>query len=194
MKPVPNEERLFTYGDYLTWPDEERWEIIDGVPYAMTGPGLSHQRVSGRLLRVLLNFLEGKPCEVFHAPFDVRLPKAFESENEINTVVQPDIMVVCDSKKLDEKGIRGSPDLLMEIVSPSTASMDYVKKLRLYERHKVREYWVIHPLDKTIIVFRLGKNGSYNTPKSYSFEKPDQRKVKVGIFEDFYINLEDIFK
>ncbi|MCI5133225.1 MAG: Uma2 family endonuclease, partial [Candidatus Electrothrix sp. EH2] len=130
MSLAMKHERHMTYADYLTFPLDEHWEILEGVPYAMSpAPSRIRQRVSGRLFRQLDAFLEQKDCEVYYAPFDVRLPAGEETEEEVTTVVQPDLVVVCDPDKLDEKGCLGAPDLVIEIISPSTASMDNIKKL-----------------------------------------------------------------
>jgi Uma2 family endonuclease len=138
--PIPKEDRSYTFKDYLEWPEGERWELIEGVAYNMTpSPSRSHQRISVALVDQIFQYLKGKKCEMYHAPFDVRLLEGEEEDGEVRTVVQPDIVVVCDPSKLDEKGCKGSPDLIMEILSPSTASKDYITKLNLYEKNKVSE-------------------------------------------------------
>ncbi|MBI4778088.1 Uma2 family endonuclease [Candidatus Desantisbacteria bacterium] len=132
-------EERFTYGDYLKWPDEERWELIDGVAYDMSpAPSRRHQEVVGELFRQFATYLLGKSCKVYVAPFDVRLPECDEADEDIITVVQPDIIVVCDRDKLDDKGGRGAPDIVIEILSPWTAKKDLRTKYNLYERHRVR--------------------------------------------------------
>ena len=177
--------REFTYGDYLTWPDDERWEIINGDAIAMTpAPNLEHQRYLGRLAVKFHQFLEGKPCEVFVAPLDVLLPNAGESEEEVRSVVQPDIMVVCDPDKLDRRGIKGAPDLVVEIVSPSTASNDYIRKLRLYEKHGVKEYWILHPTDRTVLRFLLGKAGRFSDPKTFREDESVDSRILKGLSID----------
>ena len=111
-----NREELFTYGDYLQWDDGERWELIDGVPYNMSpAPNRRHQEISGELHRQLATYLLDMPCNVYASPFDVRLPESDEAENDISTVLQPDISVICDSHKLDDAGCIGAPDLIVEI-------------------------------------------------------------------------------
>lgn len=188
--PNKKENALYTYRDYLEWPDGERWELIEGRAYNMTpAPSRSHQKISVALIDELFQYLKGKKCEVYHAPFDVRLPEGDEEEGEIRTVVQPDIVVICDPSKLDEKGCKGSPDLVMEILSPSTASKDYITKLNLYEKNQVREYWIIHPIDKIVMVYRLSENGKYGRAEVYS----EADKVKVGIFDDLVVDLKGIF-
>lgn len=189
--PNRKENNSYTYKDYLEWPEEERWELIEGVAYNMTpSPSRRHQKISMALANAIYQYLKGKNCEVYHAPFDVRLPEGDEEEDEIKTVVQPDIVVICDPSKLDEKGCKGSPDLIMEILSPSTASMDYITKLNLYEKNRVFEYWVIHPVDKIVMVYRLIESGKYGRAEVYS----EEDQVKVRLFDDFVIDLKEIFK
>jgi Uma2 family endonuclease len=147
---MPQQNEQYTYADYCTWDDGERWELIEGVPYAMSpAPLRKHQRISVELLGQLHTFLKGKPCQVFHAPFDVRL----NANEEDDTVVQPDIVVVCDASKLDERGCKGTPDLVIEILSPSTARIDKLLKFNVYERAGVREYWMVDPETETVQVF-----------------------------------------
>lgn len=152
----------YTYQDYLHWPDEQRWELLYGQAYLMSpAPSLTHQTISGELFRQISNHLLDKSCRVFHAPFDVRLPQADEAEEEITTVVQPDILVVCNDHKLDEKGCRGAPDWIIEILSPATAARDQIDKLALYEPHGVAEYWIVHPVDRIVTVYRPEATGGY---------------------------------
>jgi Uma2 family endonuclease len=152
----------FTYRHYRTWPDTERWELIEGQAWNMSpAPLRKHQKLQHRLVVSLGNFLKGKPCEVYEAPFDVLLPAANESDDDVDTVVQPDIVVYCDTSKLTRAGARGAPDLAVEILSPSTAHKDQKEKFDLYERHGVREYWVVDPAGEWLCIYRLarGKDG-----------------------------------
>jgi Uma2 family endonuclease len=187
--PAKNKDHRYTFGEYLNWPDEERWEIINGMAYAITpAPSTQHQRILVELTRQLSNYFLEKPCEVFAAPFDVRLPQGDEEDEVIDTVVQPDLVVVCDPVKIDEKGCKGAPDLVVEIVSPATVQKDLKEKLTLYERVGVKEYWILHPFDKTIMVFKLNQMGQYGRPDILT--KDDH--LKTGLFEDLTIDLKRI--
>lgn len=147
-----------TFADYLSWPEEVRYELIDGVAYLMApAPALDHQDVAGEIYRQLANALQGKSCRAFMAPVDVRLPRADEADERIDTVVQPDVLVVCDPTKLDRRGVRGAPDFVVEVLSPSTASHDHLLKRRTYERAGVREYWLVHPTDRLLTCYRLAE-------------------------------------
>ncbi|MDR1527462.1 MAG: Uma2 family endonuclease [Dysgonamonadaceae bacterium] len=183
----------YTYADYLSWADESRRELIDGVAYLFSAPSRWHALLSTELASIFHQSIRRrkKKCEVYHAPFDVRLPRNGETANErIDTVVQPDICVVCDPDKLDNAGCIGAPDLIVEVQSPSTARRDLREKFDLYERSGVREYWVVFPRDKGITVFTLQENGKYNKGKAYEFTG----KVPVGIFEGLEIDLKELFE
>lgn len=170
MEPNNNTVRRFRYADYLTWPEDERWELIDGIAYAITpGPDLAHQDVSSELLRQIANFLHGGPCKVLAAPFDVRLPETNQEDADIINVVQPDLSIICDTAKLDKAGCRGAPDWIIEILSPSTAAKDQDIKRTLYERHGVREYWLVHPTDLTVMIYRLA-HGAYTKPQAHDMQ------------------------
>lgn len=145
----------YTYADYKQW--NGRWEIIDGRAYAMApAPSIGHQSISGMIFRKLGDFLDGKPCMPFIAPLDVR----FEESDGCETVVQPDVLVVCDRAKLRKDGCVGTPEVVFEVLSPSTATRDLLMKYDLYERHGVREYWVVDPIEKVMVRFTL-KDGRY---------------------------------
>jgi Uma2 family endonuclease len=189
--PRLNQKERFTYSDYLTWPDDERWEIIYGVAYAMSpAPGMRHQELSGEIFRQLANYLKGKPCKPFAAPFDVRLSEnESTSDNYIETVVQPDIVVVCDRSKLDDKGCKGAPDLVIEITSPSTAKNDVTIKFDLYQSNAVKEYWIIQPEDQTVMVFKLQDNRKYAAPERYAANG----RLPVPLLGDLVIDLGEVF-
>lgn len=157
--PLPKlKKERFTYADYLNWPEQERWEIINGRAYNMSpAPSLRHQIISGELFAQIHKKLTDKDCRVLAAPLDVRFPYGMKEDDKIIDVVQPDILVVCDPGKLDEKGCSGPPDFIAEIISPSTVSKDYITKQKLYEKNGVKEYWIIHPMDNIIHVNILQK-------------------------------------
>jgi Uma2 family endonuclease len=184
-------ERAYTYRDYRGWPEEERWELIDGVAYDMSpAPSRKHQELSREIGRLIADFLVGKPCRVYFAPFDVRLPRfPEEKDDDVETVVQPDIVVVCDQGKLDDHGCRGAPDWIIEILSPATAAKDLKIKLALYERHGVRELWFVHPTDRTVMVFVLGAGDAYEKPR---FLGPEDN-VSSTVLPDLMIDFKAVF-
>jgi Uma2 family endonuclease len=187
--PALKSDYKYTYGDYCSWPDEERWEIIEGVPVAMSpGPNRYHQELSVRLIYQIMKHTELKSdCKVYFAPFDVRLPEYDEADDFVTTVVQPDISVICNKEKLDDKGCRGAPDLIMEILSPSTASRDLQIKKDLYERHGVKEYWIVHPGDKIVIVYRQINNQSLNHEQISSSLREDEHERTAVISKDVFL-------
>ena len=155
----------FTYADYLQWPEDERWELINGKPYAMApAPTISHQALAGQLFRQIDEALDGPPCSALIAPVDVLLPASDEADEQAATVVQPDILVVCDPEKITERNVRGAPDWIIEVLSAATARHDHLTKRALYERAGVREYWLVHPGDRVVTVYTL-KGGLYGGPE-----------------------------
>ena len=174
-------EKHYTYADYLTWPDDARYELIDGEAFLMApAPLIEHQEVAGDVYHQLRNQLDGKPCRPYIAPVDVRLPRADEADAAIDTVVQPDVLVVCDPAKIDRRGVRGAPDWLLEVLSPSTAAHDQIAKRRTYERAGVREYWLVHPGDRTLTVYVL-ENGQYGRPEIYELKDATPIGVLPGV-------------
>jgi Uma2 family endonuclease len=159
-----------TYADYCTWPDDVRYELIDGQAYLMSpGPNRRHQELVGEVFLQIGNALRDSNCRPYVAPFDVRLRRANEADDDVDTVVQPDISVICDRAKLDDRGCRGAPDWVIEVLSPSSASHDQILKRALYERHGVREFWLIHPVDLIVTVYRL-VDGAYGRPDIYELK------------------------
>lgn len=158
-----------TFGEYRTWPEDVRYELIDGAAYVMAPPVRVHQRLMFEMARQIADALQDSSCEVNVAPFDVRLPDTDEADDDILTAVQPDIVVVCDSDKLDARGCRGAPDLVIEVLSPSTAAHDQTVKLAAYERHGVKEYWLVHPADRIVTVYAWA-HGAYGRPAISEFE------------------------
>lgn len=183
-------DRTYTYGDYLGWDDGERWELIEGVAYNMTpAPSRFHQHVVLRLGRLLDEYLEGKSCSVYVAPFDVRLTNADVRDEDVASVVQPDLVVVCDPAKLDDRGCRGAPDLVIEVLSPSTAAKDNIQKLALYEKHGVKEYWLVHPTDHLVSVYLLDESGEFRKPHVYAGDDT----VRVDVLPELAIDLKRVF-
>jgi len=180
----PHRDTHYTYADYCAWDDGKRWELINGVAYAMCpAPSYDHQRIIVKLTIQLGMFLKGKPCKLLIAPFDVRL----NSDDEDDTVVQPDLVVVCDSAKLDKNGCKGAPDFIIEILSPSTARHDRWLKYNLYKNAGVREFWIVDPDTKTVSVNVL-KDGDY-IGKAYG----DTDIVPAAVLPGCEIDLRDVF-
>jgi len=181
--------KSYTYADYLKWQFKERVELIKGRIFKMSpAPSTLHQKVSIILASQIAWFLRGKHCDIFTAPFDVRFPNE-KGTNSTYTVVQPDICIICDKSKLDEKGCVGAPDMIIEILSPKSAKKDIKDKFQLYEENGVREYWIISPENKVVDVFVLKEDKKYHLIGKFA----DDDKVKVNIFEGLEINLADIF-
>lgn len=155
---------MLRYKDYLQWDEKHRYELIEGVPYLLASPSVLHQRVVGNIYFSLKNSI--KECSVFISPLDVLLVENNESAMDSKNVVQPDVFVVCDESKIKEKYCIGAPDIIVEVVSPSTASKDAIEKFNLYEKFKVKEYWMVRPEEKTVTVFRL-ENDRYGRPDVY---------------------------
>ncbi|EIJ35890.1 Uma2 family endonuclease [Thiothrix nivea] len=175
----------FTYGDYRQWPQDERWELIDGVAYMMAAPSRLHQLFAFEMGFQIRAYLADRRCSVYSAPFDIRLPKQDEADDDVDTTVQPDVAVICDRNKLDDKGCRGAPDWAIEVLSPSTAIKDMDTKRQLYEKHGVKEYWIVHPTDHWLMIYTLNDGGQYNPhPHLVGLEEP----TPVGLFPDLSID------
>jgi Uma2 family endonuclease len=186
--------KKYTYADYLNWDFTEMVELIKGKLFRMSpAPGTAHQWVSGSLFSSITQYLSGNKCKAFAAPFDIRLPltESQQNENVIDTVVQPDICVICDLSKLDHRGCNDAPDWIIEILTKGTAKKDLHNKFDIYQHASVREYWIVHPVEGTVIPYRLDHNGEYQPIQKTPFVKGD--KVPVGIFPDFSIPLDDVF-
>ncbi len=179
------------YEEYLHWPEDERWEILEGVPYDMTAaPSTKHQAVSGELFFQIRSYLTNESaCKAFYAPFDVRLPEKDEADEAIINVVQPDIAVICDPSKIDEKGCRGAPDWIIEVLSPFTSSKDHIVKRLLYERMGVREYWLVHPIDELVTVFVLGADGTFEPPVF----REGKGELGVSVLPGLVMDLDAVF-
>ncbi|GAW30543.1 Uma2 family endonuclease [Carboxydocella sp. JDF658] len=186
---LPNEKKIYTYRDYLAWEGEDKLEIIEGVPYLQASPGREHQRVSMNLSLLLGSYFRDRDCEVYAAPFDVLLLAPGESEEDCTNVVQPDLLVVCDQTKLNERGCKGSPDLVVEILSPSTASIDYIKKMALYEKYGVKEYWIVSPKSRTVQIFAL-VDAHFNEPDTFALGET----VSSRLFSALAFPVKEIFR
>jgi len=181
----------YTYADYCKLNDDKRREIINGVIYLMSpGANMEHQIISVNLSREFSVYLKGKKCQVFTAPFDVRLPQEGETGATASNVIQPDILVVCDKSKLDKRGCFGSPDLIIEILSPATAKRDMIEKFNLYQEHGVLEYWIVDPVHQIIVRFSYDENlKEYKRPEYFSRDDI----ITPIIFPDLQINLTEVF-
>ncbi|MFO1434920.1 MAG: Uma2 family endonuclease [Gammaproteobacteria bacterium] len=181
MKTSRPPQNRYSYADYLTWPDDQRWELIDGNAYAMVpSPTTRHQSIQQNLSRLLGNHFLGKGCRPFHAPLDVKL-----SDND---VVQPDLLVVCDSQKIGDKAIFGAPDLVIEITSPATEARDRREKKALYERFGVAEYWIVSP-NGFVEQLVLGADNRYSANAVFNIGE----QVKSARFPDLVLSIDDIF-
>lgn len=187
---LPAEKERYTFADCLTWGEDERIEIIDGEAVMMAPPTTAHQLISGEIFRQLANYLEGKKCRAIPAPFAVRLfEKDGDSPEDVDTMVEPDISVVCDSSRLDKHGCKGAPDMVVEILSPSTQRHDRLVKLGLYQRARVREYWIVNPEDQTVQVMLLDDGGVLQLHEVY-----DRLSVaKVNVLDGCFIELSKVF-
>lgn len=189
MTPLPQESR-YTYADLVEWEGPTRYELYDGVPRAMSSPTDFHQEILIELATQLRTYLRGKRCRAYLAPFDVRL---FESSGDrpedVDTVVQPDLMVVCDQGKVDRHGVHGAPDLVIEILSSSTRRLDKLTKFRLYQEAGVKEYWVVDPETRTVSVHQA-EGGLYGSPDVYTGEAC----VPIGVLDGCTIDLSLVFE
>ena len=188
--PFPAKQERFTFSDVLTWDENERIEIIHGEAFMMAPPSRIHQEISGEIFRQLANYLEGKRCKVYSAPFGVRLfERDGDSPENVDTVVEPDISVVCDQSKLDDHGCKGTPDMLIEILSPSTLRHDQLVKLNLYQQAGVREYWIVDPMSKSVQVFLLDSEGFLRIREVYG--RIDV--AKVNVLDGCFLELSKVF-
>ncbi|GAB2991660.1 Uma2 family endonuclease [Cyclobacterium sediminis] len=179
----------YSYADYLSWQLDEMVELIRGSVFKQAAaPRLIHQRISGKIFHQIYTFLQGKNCEVFTAPFDVRLPVSSKDLDKIDTVVQPDLCVVCDPEKLDELGCVGAPDLIIEILSPGNNKKELQLKYEVYEASGVKEYWVIHPDERTLLIYTL-ERGTYQPSRLLTLGD----RVKSLALAGFVLDLNEVF-
>lgn len=193
-EPVIAYNKIYTYADYLTWTNiKERIELIKGRVFKMSpAPARKHQKVSFKLSMLLGNYFKNKDCEVYTAPFDVRLVdkrKQSTKDKDIITVFQPDLCVICDKTKLDDLGCIGAPDLIIEILSPGNSVKEMKNKFELYEENEVREYWMVDYVEKTILIYVLD-NGTYRGLKPITVEED----AKSYIFPGLKFSVKEIFE
>jgi len=179
----------YTYADYLKWKFEERLELFRGKIFKMSpAPNRYHQEILGNLYFNLAKILKKGSCNLYAAPFDVRLQKLKANDEKVTTVVQPDLCVICDKNKLDDKGCNGSPDLIVEILSPGNSKKEMGIKFDLYEENEVKEYWIVDPSEKTVLMYVL---------KEYKFIglKPfiEDDNIKSTLFPDLNFPLAEVF-
>ena len=160
----PDPLASYTYADYIKWQFEEQMEIIRGKIFKMSpAPAPIHQKISIAIGSIFYQQLKKKKCQVFPAPFDVRLPiRNRKKDNEITTVVQPDLCIICDTEKIDVRGCIGAPDLIVEILSPGNSKKEVKLKFDVYEKAGVKEYWIVYPAEETVAVLLLNENSKYN--------------------------------
>ncbi|MDX1908273.1 MAG: Uma2 family endonuclease [Bacteroidia bacterium] len=179
----------YTYADYLDWQFEERVELLRGKIRQMSAPNRRHQDISGKIQYALMTALLKSPCKVYNAPFDVRLTRMREDKDVI-TVVQPDLCVICDRSKLDDRGCNGAPDLIIEILSPGNSRTEMKDKFELYQEAGVLEYWIVSPADKTIRVWLLNDQGLY---VSYQ-PKVEGDMVTTSIVPNLAVDVTEVFE
>ena len=183
--------KTYTYADYLKWTFDERIELIKGKIFQMSpAPGRSHQDISFSISLKLGNYLKGKACKAYYAPFDVRLSRNSEDDKAIYTVLQPDICVICDLSKLDDKGCIGAPDIVIEILSPGNNKKELRNKYDVYQETGVKEYWVIHPSERTFLKYTLDDNGFFQPSRLLI----GGDKITTTILPGFAMDVDEIFE
>lgn len=181
----------YTYADCVSWPDTERWELIRGVPYDMTpAPEPRHQEIVGNFFFLYQSSLNNTRYRPFVAPFDVRLPSENRADADAcDTVVQPDISVICGRTRIDDRDWAGPPDLVVEVLSEHTGGRDEGIKLHLYQHRRVTEYWLVNPWDDTVRIYNLNETATYDFPRFYTkLDRADSRSI-----EGLRVNLNEVF-
>lgn len=182
----------YSYADYLSWKFDQALEIIQGKIFPMSGPSRTHQKISWKLSGLFFNHFKNQPCEAYAAPFDVRLynrVKSIQADKDIYTVVQPDLCIICDLAKLDERGCLGAPDLIVEILSPGNAAREMKLKKDLYAEAGVREYWIVDPSRETMTRYNLEEEGTYGRPLIFVSDET----VPSVVFPDLKLDLGELF-
>jgi Uma2 family endonuclease len=181
----------YSYADYLKWQFEERIELIKGKIFKMSpAPATKHQQYVGEIFRQISNHVHRSSCKAFVAPFDVRLTPIQKAESDkIHTVVQPDVCVVCDPAKIDAKGCIGAPDLIVEVLSPGNTDREMNEKFEIYQENGVKEYWLVEPNDRIVLVYILDETGKYIGLKPFT-ESETLTSKSLGSFQ---LLVRDIF-
>jgi len=180
----------YSYANYLTWLFDDRVELIKGKVYKMSAPARYHQQVSGSVYYFLFHYLRNSTCKVYAAPFDVRFFKESKADRDIYTVLQPDICVICDLAKLDDKGCIGSPDIVVEILSPGNNRKELFNKYKVYEEFGVKEYWVVSPGEKTLLKYTLNEECKYHASRLFELSE----KVSSDVLPGFELDLDEVFR
>jgi Uma2 family endonuclease len=185
--------KTYSYSEYLKWTIEERLELIKGKIFKMSpAPSLKHQIISSELHLLLGNYLKNKPCKVFAAPFDVRLydkKKSVKKDKDIFTVVQPDLCIICDKSKLDERGCLGAPDLIIEILSPTNTHKEMKEKFEIYEEAGVKEYWIVNYVERNVLIYKMNEEGKYIGLKPFV----EEDTITTSLFPNLEVNLKEVF-
>ena len=182
--------KVYTYADYYKWKFDERVELIKGYIFKMSpGPNRLHQEISGGISFQLQKFLERSPCKVYTAPFDVRFPRKSKADKDIITVLQPDICVVCDRSKLDDRGCIGAPDIVVEVLSPSNNKKELKNKYEIYEEAGVKEYWIVWPYEQTMIVYTLTDGKFVSSPVISGGDI-----LTSSVLPGFSLNISELFR
>ncbi|HEX8378077.1 MAG TPA: Uma2 family endonuclease [Pedobacter sp.] len=202
-KPYPNTEKpvlyfedidtslTYNYSHYLNWLFDDRVELIKGQIFKMSpAPSPYHQQISIRISSELYMYLKDKVCKVYTAPFDVRFPKESKADKDVYTVLQPDICVICDLNKIDNRGCIGAPDIVVEILSPGNNKTELLNKYSVYEEFGVKEYWVVSPAEKTFLKYTLDENGKYQPSKLFTLSE----RIYSDILPEFVLDLDEIFE
>jgi Uma2 family endonuclease len=186
-----DESLTYSYAHYLNWLFDERLELIKGKIFKMSpAPSRVHQEVLTNLFRPIANFLEVNPCKVYVAPFDVRFPKSSNADKDIYTVLQPDLCVICDKSKLDDRGCLGAPDLVVEILSAGNNKKELLHKYKVYEEFGVKEYWVVSQSDQSILIYTLNDNGKFQASKIFTLSE----EITSSVLQGFVLKIDDVFE